>query len=584
MSTRVQHVESATNAQTDASGNLTLTISAATAGHVIVYWANSDATIATPTGATAIDSQVNGNGAYTWSKVAAGGETSVTFHAVSGTIETITCGIVEVSGVDNSAVHAHNAVYASGQDVGSPPASITTTLAAYVLGFGFSHSLVSDPASPTWSSVLTNFADIGSDTGADSGHYCHAFVGDASAVAASTYTLNAAWTPSTGFDRNTFLVAFAELGSGVAAGNAAGTGSAKTVASITVAPVVGIATGTGISQPPSVVTFTGTGVPGGLAAGTGSANAPTVILGPSAGRAGGVGVAGDVGIIFSGPVAGAGIAWAVTPTVAPNAITAAGAGLALGSAATDAPNVSIAAGTGVAYVPTFTFGTADVTVNPQIARGNGTAFQPAGTQVSFGPTVAAAIGVARQPIAAPSPNAARATGTGSAFGLVSTTTISTAAGVGRAYDASGAHSPFVFTLNTFTYTTPTGFDVPSIDAKDHGTPYRLFRHYGLRARGVNVWRLVDGTFTVNQPYPLVSVQDAATQTIDAPATYIDVFWGGHVYKNVSALDALALNAAGLGTLGVDLIVNEPELLTSEGVALFVQDAGIDIGVLISATV
>lgn len=107
----------------------------------------------------------------------------------------------------------------------------------------------------------------------------------------------------------------------------------------------------------------------------------------------------------------------------------------------------------------------------------------------------------------------------------------------------------------FTWSPPVGADVPALDERDHGLPFRLFRHFGLRQRGINIWKLVDGTFTIEQPYPLVSVEDARTQTVNEPATYIEVFFGGHIYTDISLEDANGLSDAGFGVIGVNFIPN-----------------------------
>lgn len=132
---------------------------------------------------------------------------------------------------------------------------------------------------------------------------------------------------------------------------------------------------------------------------------------------------------------------------------------------------------------------------------------------------------------------------------------------------------------TFTYTPPTVNDVPPVDATEQGPAYRLMRHFGTRPRGQNVWRRIDGTFTLEQPYPTVSLADARREAVPGTATYIDVFYGGHRYTSVSSDDALALQAAGCGVLGVDLFPNgfvlppgTGLLLTSSGGVLFVADA------------
>lgn len=126
-------------------------------------------------------------------------------------------------------------------------------------------------------------------------------------------------------------------------------------------------------------------------------------------------------------------------------------------------------------------------------------------------------------------------------------------------------------MATYTFTPPTVYDVPAVDADMRGPRYRLFRHYGPRARGENVWELLDGSMTLVQPFPTVSVVDAETQTSDAPATYRKVFYGGHVYEGVTEVEAAALQAAGFAQFGVNLVVEADDphaLLTSDGFWLF----------------
>lgn len=127
---------------------------------------------------------------------------------------------------------------------------------------------------------------------------------------------------------------------------------------------------------------------------------------------------------------------------------------------------------------------------------------------------------------------------------------------------------------TFTYTPPTVNDVPPVDATEQGPAYRLMRHFGTRPRGQNVWRLINGTFTLTQPYPTVSLADARHEAVDAAATYIDVFYGGHQYTSVSSDDALALQAAGCGVLGVDLFPNGVVLPPGTGLTLSLSGAAL----------
>jgi hypothetical protein len=121
-------------------------------------------------------------------------------------------------------------------------------------------------------------------------------------------------------------------------------------------------------------------------------------------------------------------------------------------------------------------------------------------------------------------------------------------------------------MTTYTWTPPTVSDNPPVDEKQSGLPYRLYRWFGTRARGKNIWKLVDGTITDQQPFPLVSVVEAQRQSVDHAATYISVWYGGHLYSGISQADADAIQAAGFGVEGVTLIpdVTVAYLLTSDG--------------------
>lgn len=82
-----------------------------------------------------------------------------------------------------------------------------------------------------------------------------------------------------------------------------------------------------------------------------------------------------------------------------------------------------------------------------------------------------------------------------------------------------------------------------------GNQRRLFGNYSPHGRGINVWKLPDGTFTENQPYPLITPQDAQEGVLPSgqwdAVTYLYVYYGGHTYE-VSEAEADALTAAGYG--------------------------------------
>lgn len=78
-----------------------------------------------------------------------------------------------------------------------------------------------------------------------------------------------------------------------------------------------------------------------------------------------------------------------------------------------------------------------------------------------------------------------------------------------------------------TFTPPVRFDVPTTVAAPH-PGNALFRFYGPRRSGVNVWLLDDGTFTEDERYAAVAVK---------------TYHGGHLHT-VTASEAAALVAAG----------------------------------------
>lgn len=537
MSTVIQHVESSAGAQT----NVTVAWSTPTThDSILVAWANSDAVVDTPSGYTLIDSQINGNGAYVWYKVAAGTDADVAF-TTTVTGKTITCGIIELGGLLTTGIpSAHSPVYASSVAVSSPPATITIPVTSYVLGLAFLHNLNDgDPgAFVSWSSLLTNFADVASDVGVDASHWCHTFVGGAGAIAPSGPTINATWTNSTGADRNTFLITFQELGTAATPTVATATGAGLTTAGATVEPSIARAQANGSALDASVVTFTGSGAPGGQATGTGSAPAVTVTVSPSSGRAAGVGTMPDATIIFTGPSGGAGVAWPAGPKVSANAATATGTGAVNATSQTVARTAGIATATGAARDTTVTFGTADVTADAGIATGTGQAWRP-GFTVTTNSGIATATGLTPTPVAWLQPNGELATATGTSYGTGTTESLSVAEGVGAAYDATTTGPvPIVYKFEC-----PSWDQIPPIVDDAPALSNRLMRFFKARPMGRNIWTLPDGTLTFDEPWPLVEDTGANRDSLfpsDPPRlgsswsnlqtiTYTHVYWGGHVY-------------------------------------------------------
>lgn len=80
-----------------------------------------------------------------------------------------------------------------------------------------------------------------------------------------------------------------------------------------------------------------------------------------------------------------------------------------------------------------------------------------------------------------------------------------------------------------TFTPPTIADVPAVyPTSDEQDPWRFFSN-GLR--GLNVWKLTDGTYTQVEPQTLANVAV--------------VYHGGHIHP-ITAAEAVLLTAAGYG--------------------------------------
>jgi len=82
-----------------------------------------------------------------------------------------------------------------------------------------------------------------------------------------------------------------------------------------------------------------------------------------------------------------------------------------------------------------------------------------------------------------------------------------------------------------TFIPPTDNFVPSIAVDTDGIGLLLFRYFAPTARGRNVYKLVDATFTENEP--------ADFATIDT------TYHGGHSIT-ITTSEATALTAAGYG--------------------------------------
>lgn len=208
----VQHPSKA-----QASGaTATVTVANPTLGNVLLAWGNSDATISTPTdngtGAawTLCHSNIDGNGAYVWRKQVAAGDTTMTVVTFTpGASTTITCGVIEISGVAAVAFDLDNVNGAStgGSFTATPSVSITTTGTSgdFVVHFALLHSSTAhnQATSPSWTNGFTLLDNIFESTAVEEDSLI-ATLNQGTAGAISTV---ASWT-NTYIDAPAFIVAF----------------------------------------------------------------------------------------------------------------------------------------------------------------------------------------------------------------------------------------------------------------------------------------------------------------------------------------------------------------------------------------
>lgn len=82
-----------------------------------------------------------------------------------------------------------------------------------------------------------------------------------------------------------------------------------------------------------------------------------------------------------------------------------------------------------------------------------------------------------------------------------------------------------------TFVPPTDNLVPPTEIKTDGIALLLFRYFAPTARGRNVFKLNDGTFTENEPADF--------------DTIAKIYLGGHI-SEITASEAADLTAAGYG--------------------------------------
>lgn len=182
-----------------------------TAGNLLVASGNSDATVTmTTAGFTAGASVVDGNGTYTWYKLAAGTESTITI--TPGLAADIVLTVCEYSGVLSVTPDTTNSSTISGAGgTTTTSVSVTTTAAADLLmAFALVHSLNAgnppQPTSPTWTNSFVN--QVSANSGTTAGPTCVTFVAELlPAGAPGAYSTAASWTNSCN-DRQEIVLAF----------------------------------------------------------------------------------------------------------------------------------------------------------------------------------------------------------------------------------------------------------------------------------------------------------------------------------------------------------------------------------------
>lgn len=180
-----------------------------TAGNLLVISANSDAlvTLNSPTGVSAGPSIIDGNGTYTWYKIAAGTESTIT--GTPSVSDHITLTVCEYSGVTASPFDVSNSSTISGSSgLVTTSAALTTTAAGdLIVGFALIHSYSGgQPVSPSWSNSFVQV--LAGNSGGTTSAATTTFVGELIAGAGGSYSTVCTWTTITASDRQHIVLAF----------------------------------------------------------------------------------------------------------------------------------------------------------------------------------------------------------------------------------------------------------------------------------------------------------------------------------------------------------------------------------------
>jgi hypothetical protein len=95
------------------------------------------------------------------------------------------------------------------------------------------------------------------------------------------------------------------------------------------------------------------------------------------------------------------------------------------------------------------------------------------------------------------------------------------------------------------FTPNIAYDMGAINPDTTGNQRRLFGYYKPHGRFIPVWKLPDGTYTEEQPFPLIDPEFAREGNLPSgqwnAVTYVKVYQSP---ERVSDAEAAALSAAG----------------------------------------
>ncbi|MFN2592949.1 MAG: hypothetical protein ABR532_08985 [Candidatus Dormibacteria bacterium] len=187
-------------AQTGASSaSLDVTLDAPpTAGNLLVAAANSDATVATPTGFTLAVSAVNQQGLYIWYRVVQGGD-SATVTFVPSVSDSVAAGVLEYSGLTASPLDktASNTTASGGTSaIATGTTAAVSQNAELVIACAGPHSALNGTGPWTLSSWTAGYASQIAEAAGLGAERAGCFVADQTISSGGTQTATATFTSS----------------------------------------------------------------------------------------------------------------------------------------------------------------------------------------------------------------------------------------------------------------------------------------------------------------------------------------------------------------------------------------------------